>query len=101
MMISPLKNSLILALVFLLDASYAAGELRLNDGLPMMVDDNTELNDIVLNDMSITYTYQIKDIKVTEAKQLKEQNKAFIEENACNDKDIQCLLKKNLDVRFV
>lgn len=101
MMTSPLKNSLTLCLIFLLSASYAAGQLRLNEGLPMMVDEKTELNDILLNDMSITYTYQIKDMKVDEAKQLKEQNRAFIEENACNDADIQCLIKKDLDVKFV
>lgn len=101
MMTSPLNNLLIICLIFLLSASYASGQLKLNEGLPVMVDEKTELNDILLNDMSITYTYQIKDMDVTEAKQLKEKNRAFIQENACNDEDIQCLIKKDLDIRFI
>ena len=84
-----------------LTCGYAADELRLNDGLPQMVDSKTELNDIYIKGMTVTYTYQLKNIDVQEAKEIKEVNKDFIEHNACKDEQIRCLLQKDLDVQFV
>lgn len=86
---------------FLACNAHTAEELRLNEGLPVMVDSKTELNDILLKNMTVIYTYQLKDIGVDDAKKLKHENKSFIEHHACNDKQIQCLFSKDLDVKFV
>lgn len=93
--IAPLASFLLICNV------HASEELRLNEGLPVMVDSETELNDILLKDMTVIYTYQLKDIGVGDAKILKHENKSFIEHNACNDEQIQCLFSKDLNVKFV
>ncbi|STX50515.1 Uncharacterised protein [Legionella busanensis] len=76
-------------------------ELSLNDGLPIMVDSRTQLNDIHLKDDTVTFTYQIKDINVDQAVKIKEDNKAIIEQNACNDEQIKDLFCKDFHVNFV
>lgn len=84
-----------------LTGAYADEGIRLNDGLPEMVDSKTELNEIYIKGMTVTYTYQLKNIDIQEAKEIKEVNKDFIEHNACKDEQIRCLLQKDLDVQFV
>lgn len=98
-----LKNNIVvIASFFLLSNSYAAPEeLRVNEDLPIMIDTKTELNSILLTDMTIIYIYQLKNITVDEAKKLKLATKYFIEHHACKDEQIQCLLSKDLNVDFV
>ncbi|MGQ3887998.1 hypothetical protein ACQUW5_03065 [Legionella sp. CNM-1927-20] len=79
----------------------SSDELSLNDGLPIMVDSRTELNDIHLKDDTVTFTYQIKDINVEQALEIKDDNKAIIEQNACEDEQIKDLFCKNFHVNFV
>jgi len=66
-----------------------------------MVDNNTELNDIVLRDKTITFTYELKDIDFEKALQIKEVHKNNIEKNACEDENVQRLFYKDLDVSFI
>lgn len=96
-----LKYTTIVLSFLLFYNAWASDFVSLNEGLPVMVDSKTELHNILLKDMTVIYTYQLKDIEVKEAKKLKNLNKNFIEHNACNDRDIQCLFKKDLDVKFV
>jgi hypothetical protein len=79
----------------------ASNCIRFNEGLPVMVDDNTELNDIALYENTLTYTYNIKNIDTTAALDAKDMHKREIEQNACEDEMVQHLLNKELDVRFV
>lgn len=80
---------------------YAADELRLNEGLPVMVDSKTELNDILLKDMTVTYTYELKEIDVNKALSIKDENQSLIEENACEDEYFRDLFNKDLKVKFI
>ncbi|STX28023.1 Uncharacterised protein [Legionella beliardensis] len=80
---------------------YSLDELRLNEGLPIMVDSKTELNDIFLKDDTVIFTYQIKNINVDQALQIKEGNKDMIEQNACEDEQIQELFCKDFHVNFI
>ncbi|WP_419420212.1 hypothetical protein ACNVED_02645 [Legionella sp. D16C41] len=79
----------------------ASNEIKLNEGLPLMVDSRTQLNDIRLKDDTVTFTYQIKDIDVQHALEVKEENKNIIEENACEDEQVQDLFHKDFHVNFV
>ncbi|WP_131781137.1 hypothetical protein [Legionella gresilensis] len=98
-----LKNIICLACatVFSGQIYSSTDELSLNDGLPIMVDSRTQLNDIHLKDDTVTFTYQIKDINVDQALEIKEDNKAIIEQNACDDEQIKDLFCKNFNVNFV
>ncbi|MBA2710298.1 MAG: hypothetical protein H0U57_06895 [Tatlockia sp.] len=81
--------------------SQACNELKITEWPPMMVDNKTELNNILFKDMTVTYNYQLKDVEMDEAVKLRHAQKTFIERSACNNGDIQCLLKKDLEFKFV
>jgi hypothetical protein len=102
MRIQLLKNlTLLLSLGFSVSSYAICDELRITKGLPVMVDSKTELRDVLFKDMTVTYTYQLKNMNSKEAKELRQVHKNFIEQNACNDENIQCLFKKDLAVKFV
>ncbi|MBA3536515.1 MAG: hypothetical protein H0T84_07895 [Tatlockia sp.] len=102
MRIQLLNNlTLLLTLGFSINSYAACDELKITKGLPLMVDSKTELHDVLFKDMSVTYTYQLKNMSIKEAKELRQVHKNFIEKNACNDENIQCLFKKDLSVKFV
>ncbi|MDP3269898.1 MAG: hypothetical protein Q8M40_12750 [Legionella sp.] len=82
-------------------SAYPSDTLKLNEGLPVMVDSKTELNDISFNNMTVTYTYQLKHIDLKDAVVQKEVHRNFIQHNACNDSQIQCLFQKDLEVDFI
>lgn len=81
--------------------SFATDEIHLHEGLPMMVDTSTELSDISLKDHDITFTYQLKAIKLEDAENAKEDHHSFIEKEACNDEDIQELLNNDVHFKFI
>lgn len=93
------KTGLILILFSL--NTYSSDTQTLNEGLPVMVDSKTELNQIILKDMTVTYLYKIKDMDLSKALNIKDKNKIIIEENACSDDYIHDLFQKDLDVKFV
>ncbi|HRD69279.1 MAG TPA: hypothetical protein PK657_03975 [Legionella sp.] len=82
-------------------SAYPSDILKLNEGLPVMVDSKTELNDISFDNMTVTYTYQLKHIDIKDAMEQKEIHRNFIQHNACNDGQIQCLFQKDLEVDFI
>lgn len=88
------------ALMFTTGLIYAA-EAHLNEGLPVMVDNNTELNDIQLENMTVCYVYNLKNMEADEALKERDMNRDFIEKNACNDDAIQELFAKDLKVKFI
>lgn len=79
----------------------ADSEIRMNEGLPVMVDSKTELNDISIQGNTITYSFTLKDMSLDEVLDARQENKAIIENNACADENIHCLFDKDFDVRFV
>ncbi|KTD30579.1 hypothetical protein [Legionella maceachernii] len=95
------KKIILYYLLSLLPWGVFATEAHLNEGLPIMVDKNTELNDIRLGDMTVCYVYKLKDMTVDDALEEREKNKDFIQKHACNDIDIQVLLHKDLNVKFI
>lgn len=99
----PLFTEKIIALFLLMLLSglpYAA-DVNLNEGLPVMVDSNTELNEIQVENMTVCYIYNLKNMRLDEAIKEREVNRNFIKENACNDEGIQELFAKNLQVKFI
>ncbi|KTD19096.1 hypothetical protein [Legionella jordanis] len=79
----------------------ASSEEALNEDLPVMVDENTELQRISLGEHSLTYCFEIKNIDTETACQYKEIEKGNIEETACHDEIVQQLIKNDLDVKFI
>ncbi|MBA2657904.1 MAG: hypothetical protein H0U70_13120 [Tatlockia sp.] len=79
----------------------SSNSLISEEGLPLRVDAKTELNNIELKDMTVVYTYELKNINLEKALSFKNNQRVYVERNACNDSDVKQLLNKDLAVRFV
>jgi len=85
----------------LLDTSPATSdELRSDEELPVMVDSKTKLDDILLKDITVIYTCQLKHIDKAQALEFKNKNKELNEPNPRKEEQIQRHLKKDFDVKF-
>jgi hypothetical protein len=81
--------------------AYSSDELIFKEGLPMMVDSNTELSEIMLKNMTVIYSYNLKNISLKDALSARDDHISNVEETACEDEDIHELFNKDLAVKFI